>query len=119
MTIVRGQSCPLGLVGGHLPKALIRTSRQETRAKKLCKHALAGGEVETPESGGLAYGHAEVRGVVEFFSNPLHKFAKEQGWHKPIRKCPERGTRGNRTGLRNMNHGYESAGRHMGVNARH
>ena len=119
MTIVRGQSRPLGLVDGHLPEALIRTSRQETRAKKLCEHALAGCEVETPESGGLAYGHAEVRGVLEFFSNPLHKFAKEQGWHKRIRKCPERGTRGNRTGLRNMNHRYESAGRHMGVNARH
>ena len=119
MTIVRGQSCPLGLVEDHLPEALIRTSRQETRAKKLREHALAGGKVETPESGGLADGHAEVRGVLELFSNPLHKFAKEQGWHKPIRKCPERGTTGNRTGLRNMNHGYESAGRHVGVNARH
>ena len=99
--------------------SLIRTSRQEARAKELDEHALASREVESPEPRGLTDSHTEIRGVLELFSNPLHKFAKEQGWHKPIRKCPERGTRGNRTGLRNMNHGYESAGRHMGVNARH
>ena len=99
--------------------SLIRTSRQEARAKELDEHALASREVESPEPRGLTDSHTEIRGVLELFSNPLHKFAKKRGWHSGIRKCPERRMKGNRTGLRNMNHGYESAGRHVGVNARH
>src|SRR5678815_4456302 len=61
--------------------SLIRTSRQEARAKELDEHALASREVESPEPRGLTDSHTEIRGVLELFSNPLHKFAKEQGRH--------------------------------------
>ena len=119
MTIVRAQACQPRSVHGHLTVSLIRASCQEARPKKLAKDALAGRKIEGPEPGGFAYGHPEIRGVLELFSNPLHKFAKEKDWHIRIRDCPERGiAEGNRTGLRGMN-GYESAGRYRGVNARH
>jgi len=107
MTIVRAQARPAGSVNGHLPIPLIRASGQEARAKKLSQNALAGRKIEGPEPGRLADGHAEVRGVLELFPNPLHKFAKERG-----------GPSLNDAGLQGMN-GYESAGRHVGVNARH
>jgi hypothetical protein len=67
----------------RLPVAAIGVTRENAYGEKLAEHAFARREVEAEEPSRLADSHSEVGRVLEFLSNALNEFAKEECRHRP------------------------------------